>query len=138
MHLNEEQQNRLIEFLALQTDRWLALKRQYRSILRGESQASPIAGRPIHAGIWLEKPVEAVCCMVEEVESWNLSDPAKGVLTCRLRDVVQLLSHADMDGAAKTMDGLIDLARGYDLGLSKEQENYLSTWAQHVNLLISD
>jgi len=92
----------------------------------------------MHAGIWLGDPVQAVYCMIEEVESWDPPDPAAGILACRLRDVVHLLSSGDLGGAAKRLDGLVDLARGYGLGLSQEQMLYLATWAQYVGLLISD
>jgi len=128
----------LIEFLASKTDRWLRIKQQYPRALRGASKDSAEVHRPIHAGIWLGDPVQAVFCMTEEVESWGLPDPTAGVLTCRLRDVIRLMSNGDLDGAARRLDGLVDLVRWYGLRLSQEQELYLATWARYISLLISD
>ena len=138
MELSERQRNRLIEFLASKTDRWLSIKQQYPRALRGASRDPAEAHRPIHAGIWLGDPVQAVFCMTEEVDSWDLPDPTARVLACRLRDVLQLMSNGDLDGAARRLDGLVDLVRGYGLGLSQEQELYLTTWARYISLLISD
>jgi len=49
-----------------------------------------------------------------------------------------LMSNGDLDGAARRLDGLVDLVRGYGLRLSQEQELYLTTWARYITLLISD
>jgi len=114
------------------------LKQQYRGTLGRASEGSAKVDRPIQTGPWVGDPVEAVCHMIEEVKSWHLSDASEGVLTSRLRDVVQFLDGGNIEGAIKRIDGLTDLVRGYRLGLSNERESYLSTWAKCIALSVFD
>jgi len=76
--------------------------------------------------------------MIEEVKSWHLSDVSEGVLISRLRDVVQFLDGGKAEGAIKSMDRLTGLVRGHMLGLSKERQRYLSTWAECIAMSVLD
>jgi len=138
LKLSNEQRNHLIELLALQSDRWLRLKQQYRGTLGRASTGATKVDRPIRSRAWVEDTVEAVCHMIEEVKSWHLSDVSEGVLISRLRDVVQFLDGGSAEGAIKSTDRLTGLVRGHTLGLSKERQRYLSTWAECIAMSVLD